>query len=499
MPRPLVLFALTALGLAACTDTFVPVLTAPDAAAHNAAATEATVLEVKFREELGIRSRADGRLESVRGRSVAALQAALGRVGVREARPLFGLLPPRRLEALERAARARSSRPVPDLRAWHHLVLTPGIDVEAALAALRALPEVEHANPAPRPAPSPASRATTVAATPHFSGMQDEFAPAPLGSDAVYARTLPGGGGAGVTVVDLEFGWTFSHEDLAAEFWQIISGNMTPDAWAPNCDYSAGPASPLVANHGTAVVGLLTARDNGFGVTGAVPDATLRLATPVFWIFYYPALGILNAAGQMSPGDVLLLEIEHRDSYGQQGPLETDPSVYDAIRTVTQAGIIVIEPAGNGNRSLDPPSFGGRFDRNLKDSGAIMVGAGDDSLAHSLTSQSNYGERVDVQGRGEGVITTGYGCLHWGGSPQASYTNEFAGTSSASAIVAAAAVSIQGHLKATGRPVLTPAQMRSLLVATGTPQTGTEKIGPYPDLRAAVAALDQQYPLPAAP
>lgn len=65
--------------------------------------------------------------------------------------------------------------------------------------------------------------------------------------------------------------------------------------------------------------------------------------------------------------------------------------------------------------------------------------------------------------------------------------------------MAAAAVSIQGYVKATGRPVLTRAQMRSLLVAAGTPQTGTEKIGPYPDLRAAVAALDQQYPLPMVP
>lgn len=473
--------------LAACTDA--PTTTRADSA-DPARAAAAPVLEVKFREELGVRGQADGRLESVRGRDVAALRAALTRAGVQRIRPLFELLPSGRLEALERAARARSRQPVPDLRAWHHLTLAPGADAEAALALLRELPEVEHANLAPRPAPPPV--------TPDFSGLQTYFDPAPAGSDADYAATLPGGRGAGVMVVDLEFNWSFNHEDLGISFGQLISGNAGPDAWVPMCGDGSPPA-PYYASHGTAVVSQLIARDNGIGVTGAVPDATLRLATPIFWIFYYPALGVLNAAGQMRPGDVLLIEMQHMDPYGQYGPIENEPSVYDAIRMATQAGIIVVEPAGNGNLSLDPPNFGGRFDRSRLDSGAIMVGAGNAWRTRSLSAGSNFGERVDVQGRGEGVVSAGYGCLFWGGSPERAYTATFGGTSSASPIVAAAAASIQGYLKATGRPVLTPAQMRTLLVSTGTPQTGAEKIGPYPDLRAAVALLDQQHPIPPAP
>jgi serine protease len=475
--------ALLALGawLAACTDAPPTALGSPDTPSLAKAPEQTRELEIKFREGLGVRSRPDGRLESVHGRNVATLQAALDRAGVREARPLFAPMPAERLDALERAARERSGRPAPDLRSWHRVALAPGADMDAVLATLRALPQVEHANPAPRMARPP---------TPDYSAAQTYFSPAPDGSDAVYARTLPGGRGAGVKLIDLEFNWTFGHEDLGIGSWMLISGTLAPDAWLSQCG-TGSPAAPYYASHGSAVVGQLYARDNGFGVTGAVPDATLRLATPIFWIIYNPALGVLNAAGQMQPGDVLLLEMQHQDPYGQFGPIENEASVYDAIKAATQAGIIVVEPAGNGNRSLDPPNFGGRFDRNVKDSGAIMVGGGDASLAHSWISQSNFGERVDVQGRGEGVTTAGYGCLQWGGSPGLAYTNQFAGTSSASPIVAAAAVSIQGYLKATSRPVLTPAQMRSLLVATGTPQTGTQKIGPYPNLRAAVAQLDQ--------
>ncbi|HEU4453428.1 MAG TPA: S8 family serine peptidase [Longimicrobium sp.] len=480
MSRSIALLGVS-LWLAACSDAPPTSPASPDAPALAKSATETPELEIKFHEALGVRSRADGRLQSVRGRNVAALQAALDRAGVRDARPLFGLVPAERLDGLERAARERSGRPAPDLRSWHRVSLAPGADVDAVLAVLRALPEVEHANPAPRPAPPP---------TPDFSAYQTYFSPAPAGSDAEYARTLPGGRGAGVMLVDLEYGWNFNHEDLGIGYWMLISGNLAPDPWAYQCGAALDHA-PYYTEHGTAVVGELYARDNGFGVTGAVPDATLRLATPMFWVFYYPALGVLNAAGQMSPGDVLLLEMQHRDPYGQYGPIENEPSVYDAIRTATQAGIIVVEAAGNGNLSLDPPNFGGRFDRGVMDSGAIIVGGGNAALAHSSISGSNYGERVDVQGRGEWVTTTGYGCLHWGGSPASAYTGSFSGTSSASPIVAAAAVSIQGYLKATGRPVLTPAQMRALLVATGTPQTGTRKIGPYPNLREAVAHLDQ--------
>ena len=47
---------------------------------------------------------------------------------------------------------------------------------------------------------------------------------------------------------------------------------------------------------------------------------------------------------------------------------------FDVIRNATAKGIIVVEGAGNGTMNLDSSIYDGRFDRNVRDSGAIMVG-----------------------------------------------------------------------------------------------------------------------------
>jgi len=96
-----------------------------------------------------------------------------------------------------------------------------------------------------------------------------------------------------------------------------------------------------------------------------------------------------------------------------------------------------------------------------------------------------------VQGHGTSVTTTGFGDL-FGDSQNDLYTAVFNGTSSASAIVAAAATTVQGYVKHGAHPVRTPQGMAILLKSTGSAQTGntSERIGPKPNLRAAVAQLD---------
>jgi hypothetical protein len=88
-------------------------------------------------------------------------------------------------------------------------------------------------------------------------------------------------------------------------------------------------------------------------------------------------------------------------------------------------------------------------------------------------------------------MSTGYGWIGGTAGPN-SYTNRFGGTSGAAAIVAGAAVVIQGlHKYFKGRP-LTPAEMRHVLRATGTPQLpagATQKIGVMPDIRKAARFL----------
>jgi hypothetical protein len=73
------------------------------------------------------------------------------------------------------------------------------------------------------------------------------------------------------------------------------------------------------------------------------------------------------------------------------------------------------------------------------------------------------------------------------------YTGEFAGTSSASPIVAGAAVLLESYARSRSRGPLPAADIRALLRATGTPQTGAarEPIGPRPDLAPAFDAIDR--------
>jgi hypothetical protein len=99
------------------------------------------------------------------------------------------------------------------------------------------------------------------------------------------------------------------------------------------------------------------------------------------------------------------------------------------------------------------------------------------------------------------VTTTGYGDLQGGASVNTWYTDHFAGTSSAAAMVVGVIGCAQGAMRASGAP-FTSAQMRALLRATGSPQqTGlypaTQRIGNRPDLRQILGNLGMETDTPA--
>jgi subtilisin family serine protease len=101
---------------------------------------------------------------------------------------------------------------------------------------------------------------------------------------------------------------------------------------------------------------------------------------------------------------------------------------------------------------------------------------------------SNYGRIVNVQGWGWHVTTCGYGDAQGGTSENRWYTHRFSGTSSASPIVTGAVAVLQGISKARNGAPLTPAQVRRILMRTGTRQVAgpgvplAQRIGPLPDL-----------------
>lgn len=310
--------------------------------------------------------------------------------------------------------------------------------------------------------------------TPDFEANQTYRSAAPTGVDAFYANTFSGGRGIGVTIADCETGWTDDHEDLAAKLEDQFVGFMNP---------------PYPWDHGTAVMGEMLSGNNGFGTRGIAweADGVMSTHSPAGAPQNFPG-SVVNGAAAVGPGDVVVIEIQCFGAVPGPFPCEYDPPMFAAVQTATANGTHVYAAAGNGNNDLDQPAYGGAFDLDMVDSGAVIVGA---SAGVSLTaaSFSNYGTRCTSSGWGLDVASTGYGDLFDGGSETLEYTDAFNGTSSATPIVTGAAVDLIAiHREAYGNDI-SPVTLRNLLADTGTPYQGIKIIGNRPDLRAAVRAL----------
>jgi hypothetical protein len=201
----------------------------------------------------------------------------------------------------------------------------------------------------------------------------------------------------------------------------------------------------------------------------------------------------INAAiANLSFGDILLLTIQRYHSADNRVglPIELHNGVFEAIKQATDLGIIVIESAGNGDFEfksgidLDRLDWKGkkvlnRLSPDFMDSGAILVGAGTYTVPHKKISYSNYGNRIDCYAWGEKVLGT---------NDHAVNNDTFCGTSSAAAIIAGAAISIQSICEANLGYRLSPIQMREIFRNKnyGTPTANgidIDKIGVMPDLK----------------
>ncbi|WP_426750032.1 S8 family peptidase [Myxococcus sp. Y35] len=397
------------------------------------------------------------------------------------------------LEARKAEGERRSGEQLADLNLYFEVPLLPGTtservaDLVAALNALDGV-EVAYAEPPPEPAMvnfgmDAAVRSLLAASdlpptTPLYESNQGYLNAAPGGVDAKYAWTVTGGQGQNVKVVDIEGGWRTTHEDMPDLFH--MGGTQYSDlGWR---------------NHGTAVLGEIVGAPNAYGVTGVAHQAQAG----------YESIGsqstasaISRAAAAVGRGGIVLIELH------STGPsdgtactcnatqcnyiaMEYWQANYDAIKTATANGVIVVEAAGNGSANLDASAYGGRFNRDTRDSEAIVVGAST-ATTRAPMCWTNYGSRVDVHGWGERVYSMGYGNVFGSSHGEDQYyTSSFSGTSSASPIVVGAAASAQGVALANGDR-LTSAQMRALLRETGTPQaSNARQIGPLPNLRNAL-------------
>ncbi|PEA55001.1 peptidase [Bacillus pseudomycoides] len=309
---------------------------------------------------------------------------------------------------------------------------------------------------------------------------------APSGINAPYAWGIEGGDGKGITFADMEYGWLLDHEDLKNQNIELISGR--------NTDQHAG--------HGTSVLGIVAAEDNQIGNIGIAPKATVKVVSQIRDDGRNnKADAILSAVNRLHTGDVLLLEAQsayegYRDKYL---PVEVQPDIFDAIRAGTDKGVVIIEAGANGWNDLDQfkdkngKQVLNRNSKDFKDSGAIMVGAALSTVPHGRSWFSNYGSRIDVYGWGQNVDTTS---AEPNRNAKNLYTSSFNGTSSASPIIAGAAVSIQSIAKEhLGQPYK-PSELRDIL---SNPNTGTQsgepsydRIGVLPDLKAILSKLGFQ-------
>jgi len=323
------------------------------------------------------------------------------------------------------------------------------------------------------------------AIVPDFRPRQSYCQSLPSGINSDSARLVYGADGAGVKVCDIEYSFNKNHADLplVTTVGQPFDPNVYPD-------------------HGTAVMGIIASKDDGVGTTGIAPACSLYFSPTYVGGVVDHGRAITSALPHLSAGDIILIEQQMFGPTNGYAPVEWYLPTYNAIQLAVGLGIIVVEAAGNGSQNLDGMAYrtgnGGHYPfLAANNSGAIIVGAGSVGSAlggsnpeRTMMYFSNYGSRVDVQGNGERVTTTGYGDAYSAEGVNKHYTYTFSGTSSASPIVVGAIALLQSAYKNRYGIPLTTSQVIGLLKSTGKPQeaysASAYHIGPLPDAYAAI-------------
>nr|MBX2800811.1 hypothetical protein [Myxococcales bacterium] len=402
----------------------------------------------------------------------------------------------RREEVLEQAADIASATPEPGddtrrayLARFFRVSFDASLDAERVATALRSVSAVNAAYVPPPIVPSAdfSAAVADVPITPDaWSGLQGYLAPAPTGIGIEAAHEVTLGEGVGLAVIEIDF---------PADASQVVSHTQLPDNLmvdTPSCS-AHSPTMIRGRRHALRTLGVLLSKPDGNGFTGIVPAAG-----PVHLVGARPAAcsdADKDAAGCCLPdlvdairrarnalllegtGGVMLIEAQvvHAQPDGTTvlAPIEAIGEVQAAIKLATDAGVTVVEPTGNerglrlGTLRRPGQDVHDPNDRVFSErSGAILVGAGHHADHQPLGGQ---GQRVDCFGWGSGVAT-----LDTSPSDAHGYTRNYSGSSSASAIVAGAAVLVQAASK-TYRRTLSPKALRNVMRA---PDNGTAGVHP---------------------
>ena len=338
------------------------------------------------------------------------------------------------------------------------------------------------------------------------------------GLSAYYGWKFLGGAGKNVTVVDIEGGWTHDHEDLGIEEPFLYDNNGN------NLSGTPFDGDSHDNNHGTSVLGEIASAQNNYGTTGIAYKSNMKVVNDYSKEYgYSTADAIIRAISVLEKGSIILLESQkdgpnyHYDEanpYSQFGlvPDEWLQAEFDAIKTATSNGFIIIEAGANGEQNLDTIDYntcngdintflgdksGSKpcFDIETRDSGAIIVGAGNPPTGgygevRAKMYYTSYGKRVDVQAWGAGIYTTAYGDLFYpNNDDKQAYTAEFGGTSGASPMITGIVAQLQSRYKEKNSgECLNAKEIRDIIKNPNysNPQRGndlTEHVGPQPDIK----------------
>ncbi len=257
--------------------------------------------------------------------------------------------------------------------------------------------------------------------------------------------------GKNITVGVIDNSAIIDHEDLVGQ----VTVEVGQTIFVP----ILGQSQTIDPEHGTAILGILVAADNGFGITGLLPEAKA---------IFFPAVtanvggrlasAIISAGQKLTDADVLCIPLAYTAGY----TLANDTFYSQLLNVVGESGIATIIPAGNGGFKVTTPSS-----NSVIVVGAAWPGRQVPFATGTLTSananginlvsssnlfpgdtycrwrQSNWSDHVgpggiDVSGWGTGICTLGRGTLfnNLPATRTKNYQQLFGGTSGACAMIA---------------------------------------------------------------
>lgn len=226
-----------------------------------------------------------------------------------------------------------------------------------------------------------------------------------IGSNVAASR---GYKGAGIKVAIVDSGIDYNHPDLK-------------DNYRGGYDFVNNTTDPIdddFQSHGTHVAGIIAARDNGTGVVGVAPEASLY-AVKVFSATAGGDMDTVVAGIEWAIDnkmDVINLSIGYSGDIYSVYPDYFKP-LKDVCDQAYQAGIVLVAAAGNDNREI--VSVPAAFDS------VIAVAATDQKDQRAIfttVAASSYGTKVELAAPGTSIKSTvsGGGYAFLSGTSQAS-------------------------------------------------------------------------------